>query len=56
MGKPHEIEANLLENEWAIQAYISGVEHGYLKYALTNGKPDKLYCLYEKANMHMEIE
>ncbi|KAK8313263.1 hypothetical protein V6Z12_D01G097100 [Gossypium hirsutum] len=44
-----------LSDEWAIQAFISGAEHEYLKYALTNEKPDKLHSLYEKANMYMEI-
>ena len=45
-----------LNGEWAIQAFTIGVCHKYLKYALTDAQPMKLYQLYEKAQKYMKAE
>ena len=50
------LEVKDLNDEWAIQAFITGVRHKYLKYALTDTQPTKLYQLYEKAQKYAEAE
>ena len=37
------LEVQDLNDEWAIQAFMAGVRHKYLKYALTEAQPTKLY-------------
>ena len=41
------LEVQDLNDKWAIQAFIVGVHHKYLKYTLTDTQPTKLYQLYE---------
>ena len=50
------LEVQDLNDEWAIQAFIAGVCHKYLKYALIDAQPRKLYQLYEKAQKYTDAE
>ena len=45
-----------LNDDWATQACTTGVRHKYLKYALTDAQPIKLYQLYEKAQKYVKAE
>ena len=44
-----------LNDERAIQAFTTGIRHKYLKYALTDAQPIKLYQLYEKVQKYVEV-
>ena len=50
------LEVQDLNDEWAIQAFTMGIRHKYLKYALIDAQPMKLYQLYKKAQKYAKAE
>ncbi|KAH1038679.1 hypothetical protein J1N35_040422 [Gossypium stocksii] len=45
-----------LNDQWAIDAFIMGVQNDHVQYSFTNNRPQSLADLYERTHMFVEAE